>query len=152
MYAKKRGVSFTQVRLVRGLLRQVRFETPQWMCELSGDHCTHLHAAPLEPRYKQVLPGQSEYGQSKFPDNSKSYRNHTLICHVLICPLNSKFAQFQRIFLGVTFSNSAGDTCIPANLQPERVLPCAVFRVCKGTGSQSVVVCVVNISGGESRQ
>ncbi len=37
----------------------------------------------------------------------------TLLFHVLICPLgaNSKLAQFQRILLGISFSNLAGGAC-----------------------------------------
>ncbi len=34
------------------------------------------------------------------------------IPHVLICLFNSKFAQFERILLGVSFWDKAGDSCI----------------------------------------
>ncbi len=33
------------------------------------------------------------------------FSKHTSVSHVLICPLNSRFAKFKRILLGITFSN-----------------------------------------------
>ncbi len=45
--------------------------------------------------------------------NSKSYRNYTPVAPVLICPLNSKFAQFEGISLYITFSDKAGGSCWP---------------------------------------
>ncbi len=44
----------------------------------------------------QVIPAKSDFGYSKFPENLKSYGNHTPVSHALIYLLNSKFALFER--------------------------------------------------------
>ncbi len=48
----------------------------------------------------------------RIPRLFKSNENHTPISAMLICTLNSKFAEFERILPGVAFSNKAGITCI----------------------------------------
>ena len=46
------------------------------------------------------------------------WRLHSYLS-VLICLFNSKFASFERIVLGITFSNEAGGTCtLAASLSP----------------------------------
>ncbi len=51
------------------------------------------HSLNTEPEqrqrwYIQVGPGLSEYGQSEFPENSKSYKNGTPFYAMLICMLS----------------------------------------------------------------
>ena len=62
-------------------------------------------------RYLPLNPN-TDYPNSPIINLSVAYGNHTPVSHVLIFPLCCKLTWFQRILLGVTFSNYVGGTCI----------------------------------------
>ncbi len=51
----------------------------------------------------QVGPGSCECGSSEFLLYSKSLKNSSPISTMLVCPLNLKSSQFERILLGISF-------------------------------------------------
>ncbi len=71
----------------------------------------YIHHCEFKYRWIRFNPNMDN---PSFRVNSKSYGSH--ISHVLICPLDLKFAQFQRILLVITFSNYAGGTDALATL------------------------------------
>ena len=88
-----------------------RNENTQWQYP---DHCRNqrcVHAGheymfvPDVQTNSLIATGGSRFIRTCVQNWPKFSQNHLSIPAVLFCPLNSKFAQFERILLNIIFSN-----------------------------------------------